>query len=260
MQARPFVAALVVTLSVARAAIAQDAPVEVADSPTFGSEPAPERLDVVPGEIAVDLRDDMTEPTSPTSARYGVCAPEQRVEPHPRQARGRAVSLAARARCSTRSRAIRASRRRADGGPARVVRPERSALQEAVAPHARRRRARLGATPAGGASPSPSSTPASRASTRGRSRAAPTSAGTRCDGGYNFVPDATTRTTTRGTARTSPGRSRRRRTTAMGTAGLAFCATLMPVKVLNRHGWGTLADVAEGIRYAADHGAQVINL
>ena len=32
------------------------------------------------------------------------------------------------------------------------------------------------------------------------------------------------------------------------------------VKVLNRYGWGTLANVAEGVRFAADHGAQVINL
>jgi serine protease len=34
----------------------------------------------------------------------------------------------------------------------------------------------------------------------------------------------------------------------------------MPVKVLSKQGWGTTANVAEGIRWAADHGAQVINL
>jgi serine protease len=46
----------------------------------------------------------------------------------------------------------------------------------------------------------------------------------------------------------------------LGAAGVAFDASLMPVKVLNEHGWGTTADVADGIRWAADHGAHVINL
>src|SRR5258708_28231715 len=34
----------------------------------------------------------------------------------------------------------------------------------------------------------------------------------------------------------------------------------MPVKVFNKQGFGTVANVAEGIRFAADEGAQVINL
>ena len=46
----------------------------------------------------------------------------------------------------------------------------------------------------------------------------------------------------------------------LGTAGLAFKARLMPVKVLSADGWGTTTAVADGIRWAADHGAQVINL
>lgn len=45
-----------------------------------------------------------------------------------------------------------------------------------------------------------------------------------------------------------------------GVTGVAFHANLMPVKVLNEDGWGTTADVADGIRWAADHGAHVINL
>ena len=47
---------------------------------------------------------------------------------------------------------------------------------------------------------------------------------------------------------------------SMGVAGVAFSAQLMPVKVLDSRGAGTYADVAGGIRYAVDHGAQVINL
>lgn len=46
----------------------------------------------------------------------------------------------------------------------------------------------------------------------------------------------------------------------IGATGVAFHARLMPVKVLNESGWGTTADVADGIRWAAEHGAQVINL
>jgi serine protease len=55
---------------------------------------------------------------------------------------------------------------------------------------------------------------------------------------------------------------------AIGTAGVAFNVKLMPVKVLDTEwddifgapGVGTDATVARGIRYAADNGAQVINM
>jgi serine protease len=46
----------------------------------------------------------------------------------------------------------------------------------------------------------------------------------------------------------------------IGGAGVAFHARLMPVKVLNEGGWGTTADIADGIRWAAEHGAHVINM
>ncbi|MEW5907983.1 MAG: S8 family serine peptidase [Patescibacteria group bacterium] len=46
----------------------------------------------------------------------------------------------------------------------------------------------------------------------------------------------------------------------IGVAGVAYRASIMPVKVLNKYGSGTYADVADGIRWAADHGAKVINL
>ncbi|MFZ5469150.1 MAG: S8 family peptidase [Myxococcota bacterium] len=45
-----------------------------------------------------------------------------------------------------------------------------------------------------------------------------------------------------------------------GVAGVAYEAALMPVKVLNHFGSGTSADIADAIRWAADHGAQVINM
>jgi serine protease len=45
-----------------------------------------------------------------------------------------------------------------------------------------------------------------------------------------------------------------------GVAGVAFNSNLMPVKVLDQHGSGTTANVALGIRYAADNGAKVASL
>jgi serine protease len=45
-----------------------------------------------------------------------------------------------------------------------------------------------------------------------------------------------------------------------GVAGVAFEATLMPVKVLDHFGSGTSAAIADAIRWAADNGANVINM
>jgi serine protease len=45
-----------------------------------------------------------------------------------------------------------------------------------------------------------------------------------------------------------------------GVAGLAFEAAIMPIKVLSASGGGSSADIAEAIRWAADNGANVINM
>ena len=46
----------------------------------------------------------------------------------------------------------------------------------------------------------------------------------------------------------------------VGTAGLAFSCSIMPVKVLNKRGSGTYTDIADGIYFAVDNGAKVINM
>jgi serine protease len=46
----------------------------------------------------------------------------------------------------------------------------------------------------------------------------------------------------------------------LGVAGVAYRAKIMPIKVLSGSGSGSVAGIAEGIRWAADHGARVINM
>ncbi len=84
--------------------------------------------------------------------------------------------------------------------------------------------------------------------------------GTSCTSGWNFVDDHAEAWDDQGHGSHVAGTIAQTTNNGKGVAGLAYCATLMPVKVLSKHGWGTTANVAEGIRFAADHGAQVINL
>ncbi|WP_241254709.1 S8 family peptidase [Brevibacillus sp. SYP-B805] len=46
----------------------------------------------------------------------------------------------------------------------------------------------------------------------------------------------------------------------VGIAGMSWNSRLMPVKAIGADGSGTAFDIAQGIRWAADHGADVINL
>src|SRR5882672_12338098 len=46
----------------------------------------------------------------------------------------------------------------------------------------------------------------------------------------------------------------------IGVAGMAPLARLLPLKVLGADGSGTSVAIADAIRWAADHGARVLNL
>jgi serine protease len=83
---------------------------------------------------------------------------------------------------------------------------------------------------------------------------------TECVGGWNFVTKNEHANDDQGHGTHVAGTIAQSTNNGIGGAGIAFHARLMPVKVLSEQGWGTTADVADGIRWAAEHGAQVINL
>jgi serine protease len=85
-------------------------------------------------------------------------------------------------------------------------------------------------------------------------------AATECVPGWNFAGNNEHANDDHGHGTHVAGTIAQSTNNGLGAAGMAFHARLMPVKVLSESGWGTTADVADGIRWAADHGAQVINL
>jgi serine protease len=78
--------------------------------------------------------------------------------------------------------------------------------------------------------------------------------------GYDFVNDDEHANDDHGHGTHVAGTIAQATNNGQGVAGVAFEATLMPVKVLNHFGSGTSADIAEAIRFAADNGANVINM
>lgn len=78
--------------------------------------------------------------------------------------------------------------------------------------------------------------------------------------GYDFVNDDTHPNDDNSHGTHVAGTVAQSTNNGIGVAGVAFQCSLMPVKVLDRNGSGTYEDVAQGIIWAADHGARVLNL
>ncbi|MEV4638200.1 S8 family serine peptidase [Actinoplanes sp. NPDC049548] len=78
--------------------------------------------------------------------------------------------------------------------------------------------------------------------------------------GYDFVNDDSNATDDNGHGTMTAGVIAGSGNNGVGIAGICWYCKVLPVKVLNAKGMGTYSDIAEGIRWAADKGADIINL
>ncbi|HAC63685.1 MAG TPA: peptidase S8 [Cyanothece sp. UBA12306] len=78
--------------------------------------------------------------------------------------------------------------------------------------------------------------------------------------GYNFVNDSNNAEDDNGHGTHVAGTIAQSTNNNYGVAGVAYSTKIMPLKVLANGGGGTVADIAEAIRFAADNGADVINM
>ena len=78
--------------------------------------------------------------------------------------------------------------------------------------------------------------------------------------GYDFVNDDSHANDDEGHGTHVAGTIAQSTNNGQGVSGVAFGATLMPVKVLDNRGQGSYDTIARGIIFAADRGARVINL
>jgi len=91
-------------------------------------------------------------------------------------------------------------------------------------------------------------------------RRSPDFAGTRFSDPYDFVANNRFPLDREGHGTFVAGTIAEATNNGFGLTGLAYGATIMPVRVLDQNGWGDAATIARGIRYATVHGAKVINL
>ncbi len=85
-------------------------------------------------------------------------------------------------------------------------------------------------------------------------------AGTNCKNGWNFIDDTDDSTDDQGHGSHCAGTIAQTTNNGEGVAGVAYDAKILAVKVLSAQGSGSNEGVADGIRWAADNGANVISL
>jgi serine protease len=78
--------------------------------------------------------------------------------------------------------------------------------------------------------------------------------------GYDFVNDKDDASDDNGHGTHVAGTIAQSTNNGYGVAGIAYQASIMPLKVLSGSGGGTIADIAEAIKFATDNGATVINM
>jgi thermitase len=78
--------------------------------------------------------------------------------------------------------------------------------------------------------------------------------------GYDFVNNDSNPQDDHGHGTHVAGIAAARTNNGTGVAGLSWGAQIMPVKVMDDAGRGTNENIAKGVIYAADHGADIINL
>ncbi|HEY6145451.1 MAG TPA: S8 family serine peptidase [Solirubrobacterales bacterium] len=93
-----------------------------------------------------------------------------------------------------------------------------------------------------------------------RFRRSPDFDGSQFAAGYDFVEHDRLPLDESGHGTHVAGTIAERTDNGVGLTGLAYRAKLMPVRVLDREGFGNAFDIAKGIRYAVAHHAQVINM
>jgi thermitase len=78
--------------------------------------------------------------------------------------------------------------------------------------------------------------------------------------GWDFVNDDASAQDDHGHGTHVAGIATAETNNGQGVAGVSWGARIMPIKVLDKNGDGYYSDVAQGVSYACNHGAQIINL